>query len=840
MTIRDYIRNEVFAKRAQERGCLVVYDPERRYREIAQSMASEQCCVVDASTSVIVQREAAVDAFTRLAAGSIQQLLIWVPAARPVDDEARQRDPFGVFGLVGREFPVGDGDEYISLCRCAKPDHIPEVNRLFQEGTPSFEVIDALDQGGAWPKLKTLLQSSSSKEILLGLLLPKPHLEEALRRDTTWIGEAREFVLRSLGHRLKTRGQTQQSLGEELWRLLLFSEFVFDSSGVLPAALETVPRIGPEARGLVFDVCDELRHHDDYKDAYLTRAAAVERELQLPERSVGVTDLGQRDTFPFEERFFLKRLVAHALKGELQAAWTVWQSRQKSIWLRQSDRLAEWSLAGRALDLLSIISEQSPPKFSGLEALLHAYARTWRELDRSHREMEQAINLWSGDHDGLDELVSRARGEYFRVVEGLQAQFVRLVEAEGWPITGGPLLSNAQVFSKVVAPALEGGERVAYFLVDSLRYELGVELQKQLSEKHQVMLQPVCAQLPTYTEVGMASLMPEAESSLKLAAKDGKLVTTLGGKEATTPSARLAYLQSHKGDQCGEVRLDELTRKKKFKVPEQVRLLLVRTSDIDTIAHDTPHQVLEMFPSLLRQIISGVSKVADLGFDRAVLVTDHGFLLFHEQAAGNLAPKPDGTWLTQKSRCLLGRGHGDSANLLLKRDHVGIPGDFQHFAAPRTLVPYERGHIYCHEGLSLQECVLPCISVRLTPTDKKPAASPAKNLTLSYRQGKTDSITTRRPVLDLSWPKSGLFAEGEIEVAIEAVDSKGTVVGWVSSGQSQSVNLATGGVRISQGESLAVGLRMDDKFTGSFTVRVLDPVTNAQVADLSLKTSYLE
>jgi hypothetical protein len=48
-----------------------------------------------------------------------------------------------------------------------------------------------------------------------------------------------------------------------------------------------------------------------------------------------------------------------------------------------------------------------------------------------------------------------------------------------------------------------------------------VEVEKQLSAKHKVRLVPVSAQLPTYTEVGMASLMPEAGSSLSLAARDG-------------------------------------------------------------------------------------------------------------------------------------------------------------------------------------------------------------------------------------------------------------------------------------------------------------------------------
>jgi hypothetical protein len=94
-------------------------------------------------------------------------------------------------------------------------------------------------------------------------------------------------------------------------------------------------------------------------------------------------------------------------------------------------------------------------------------------------------------------------------------------------------------------------------------------------------------------------------------------------------------------------------------------------------------------------------------------------------------------------------------------------------------------------------------------------------------------------VIDLAWPQDDFFTENlGIEVAIEAVDSKGKTVGWV--GASQSVNPATGGVRINPGVALAVGLRMEDDFSGNFTVRVLDPATNVLLAELKLKTGYLE
>lgn len=839
MTIRDYIQDQVFGRRAKEHSCLVIYDPARRYREIVLALESEHCRVIDVAKSVVEQRELANDAFADLVEGRIHQLVIWVPAVKPIESEARQRDPFAVFGLTGAEFPAGDGDDYASLCRRAKPDHVTEINRLFEEGEPSFEVVDALDEGGSWPKLKTLLNANSPKEILLGLLVPNAPQHEALKNDPTWVAEAREFFQRSLGHRLKTKGLTQASIADELWRVLLMSEFAFDSGSHLPAALESVPKATLEAKGLVYDTCDELRSHDGYKHTYTSAALEIEAEFNLRERCCDMTYLGDRDTFAFEERFYLSSMVRFALNRDLEKAKSTHETRRKSIWLSHEERLVEWSLAARALDLLDATNRLSAPKFATLESIVHGYATTWRELDRYHRQMEQAVNDWEGDNSELDSLVTRARLEYFASVEALQAEFIRLVKAEGWPATGSQIIWNSQVFAKMVAPALEAGERVAYFLVDSLRYELGIELEKRLSDKQPVSITTVCAQLPTYTEVGMASLMPDADSALKLVLKDGKLVTTLGGQIATNPATRLVYLQSRKGDQCSDIELEELVRLRKPKIPDKTRLLVVRTHDIDAIAHSSPRQVLSVIPELVRQIIRGLAKVAELGFEKAIVATDHGFLLFHDQAAGDVASRPSGKWLIEKSRCLLGAGQADGTNIVLKRGDVGIPGDFEDFAAPKALVPYSRGQIYYHEGLSLQECVLPCLTVRLSPPDKKAKQASVPRLTLSYRQGKSDRVTSRRPVVDLSWPEGNLFAEdNQTEIAIEATDSKGSVVGRVGAGP--SVNDATGCVIIRPGAAIGVSLRMDDDFSGNFTVRAYTATTNVTLADLSLKTAYLE
>jgi len=815
----------------------VVYDPQRRYREITESLSSDRCRVILAGESLLTAREEANASLGDLALGKIHELVIWVPFAPSVEEE-RQKDPFSVFASVGAFFPNGDGDEYPEICRRAMPEHVTEINRLFDEGTPTFEMIDSLAKGVSWPKLKTLLGVSSPREILLALLAPKESQVEELKRDTTWFSEAREFIQKSLGYTLKTKGQTQKSIGDELWRVLLVSEFIFDSGGSIPEGMATVPRAANEAKALVYDVCDSLRRHDDYKEIYMTTAQEIEDELDLRTKSRLITDLGIRDTFACEERIYLDRLVDKVSEGDLDTAQTIWRSRERSIWLSRQDRMAEWTLAARALDLLLAASQFSSQKFASLEAIILSYASAGRDLDRHHREMEQAANQIQEDHDGVERLLQIARQAYFRTVEQLQGEFTRLVQAEGWPATGGgKLLWNRQIFNKVVAPELESGSKVAYFLVDSLRYELGVEIEKQLSDKLKVSMHPVCAQLPTYTEIGMASLMPDAESELSLEPKGEKLVTTLGGTPATTPAARFAFLQSKKGDLCADIELSELIAKKKVKLPEQTRLLVVRTRDIDTLAHGSPRQVLDLIPNLIREIVRGISEVTKLGFDTAVIATDHGFLLFHDQEAGDLAPKPPGNWQIEKSRCLLGKGEADAQNLVFDAKVVGIPGEVRNYAVPKMLVPYARGQVYCHEGLSLQECVLPCLTIKLEPAKATKQKAQAPEISITYKQGKTNLVSMRRPVIDLSWPAGELFAdESEREVVVEAVSTSGETVGVAGTGQ--AVNPATGCVRIRPGSAISVGLRMDENFTGNFKVRVLDAVTNMTITEISLKTQY--
>ena len=91
MTIQDYIRDQVFSRRVQEHSCLVIYDPVRRYREIALAMATDLCRVIDVSKSVVEQREVANEVFADLVEGRIHQLVKTEPS-----DSGRFRQSAGI------------------------------------------------------------------------------------------------------------------------------------------------------------------------------------------------------------------------------------------------------------------------------------------------------------------------------------------------------------------------------------------------------------------------------------------------------------------------------------------------------------------------------------------------------------------------------------------------------------------------------------------------------------------------------------------------------------------------------------------------------------------------
>ena len=838
--IREFVRDEVLRRRLKKASVMVVYDSSERYLDLCKELADETVAVVDASERGIKSREAAMQTFVdlaRQAAHGPKELLLYVPTKAPQSDEDRMKDPFAIYTVCGGIFPDGDGDEYLSLCLKAKPDHVTEIRALFEKDpSPSFELVDNIGGGVGYPTLRTLLKVDSARNILLALMAPSDQQKNQLKENSAWLAEAKALLRASLGLKLVTKGKSWSSVADELWRFVLYSEFVFDLPGDLPEALNSVPCAINDAILLVEDLCETLRHDIRTRQTYIDRAEQVETDLKLPEVCTGIEDLGRRDTFPFEERTFLASAVRALKEDRLDDIRDIVVHHRDSVWLGIGESQAQWGLVDAALSLVEGC-EDADRELAGharsLETLVDHYAERLREIDRLQREFEQAVGEYLSVDTIVDAVTDHARGRYAKVTEKIQVVFTKHLETAGWPPQGR--LANADVFDRFVAPLLgERGSRVAYFMVDALRYELGLELHRQLANDDAAEIVAAHAQFPTVTPIGMASLLPSAGAKLRVE-RDGNGVTAfLDGQTISTVAQRMGAMQAVYGDRFAEMTLSKFISGKKTSISDTVDLLVLRSTEIDNHLENNPDSTLGLVHQTLRAIRVAVHRLKESGFSDIVIATDHGFFLNGHADAGDLCARPPGNWVNVHDRSLLGEGGGDTHNFAVAAEKVGIRSDLSTFCAPRSMAPYRRGLLFFHGGPSLQEAVVPVITVKLQ--GGRPAEEAQTSVLLSYRDG-AKRITTRLPVVSILVESTDMFAqETDVEILIEAHDKKGAVIGEAKRGD--PIDPATGTLTMKPGQQNQVTVRMDLEFEGKFTLKALNPVTMAAYSAVELETDY--
>ena len=621
---------------------------------------------------------------------------------------------------------------------------------------------------------------------------------------------------------------------------MLFSEFVFDLPGALPETLKGVPHAPLEARPIVEDVCDRLRSDPKSRSVYIERAEAIEAELNLADLCGAIEDLGERDTFPFEERTFLRTAIKGIVTGDTDATRRVLARHKNSVWLGKGESQAQWELVRTGLSLVEACEDferQLPDHARSQAELIDFYLGSLREADRLQREFEQAAGDFLDQHGLMHEVIGQARARYRRLAEKVQGVFVKHVETAGWPPAGR--LANADAFDRLVADRLkESGRKVAYLMVDALRYELGVALEKLLAEDGPVELRAAYAQLPTITLVGMASLLPGARTGLVLSLENDALVPKLDGAPVGNVPQRMNVLAKRYGDRFSEMLLNDFVRgKAKPKIAETVDLLVLRSTEIDSQLESNPETTLGLIPGTLKLIRVALHKLRGMGFKEAVIVTDHGFFLNAQAEAGDVCVKPQGKWpVNAHDRMMLGNGSADGHSLVVSAEKVGIRGDFSQVALPRSMAPYRSGHLYFHGGASLAEAVVPILVARL---DTGAHTELRKVLVeLNYKNG-AKRITTFMPVIEVTLVSDDMFSQDmSVEILLEAQDSKGNVVGEPRPGG--DVNPATRTVTLMPGQRKQIALRMDDDFRGKFKVLALNPTTLAAYNSVALETDYTE
>lgn len=113
----------------------------------------------------------------------------------------------------------------------------------------------------------------------------------------------------------------------------------------------------------------------------------------------------------------------------------------------------------------------------------------------------------------------------------------------------------------------------------------------------------------------------------------GQMTPMLGDQPLTNVTQRMDLLRKRFGQRFDEATLKDFVRSA-FELPGSVELLVLRSNEMDGDFESNPETGSGLIGRTFQQICAAVLKLRTLGFQDAVIVTDHGFFLNTEGGAG--------------------------------------------------------------------------------------------------------------------------------------------------------------------------------------------------------------
>lgn len=611
-------------------------------------------------------------------------------------------------------------------------------------------------------------------------------------------------------------------------RYVLAGEFRADLRCPAPTCLDSVP--SPKTKdeeAAVRELARRLRA--SFAGEYPTLADRVEAELALRSAKLPADGLGSIDTFRFEER----ALLAHC--GELIAAMrfddalAIVSEREHSFWLdRDVARKAQWEACRRMAELgtvtmavRSAIKEAS----NGPTGWVDAYTKKdgWYRLDQAQRRLESWVaNLEDEPEERALGIVRRA---YEDTCHAMAEGFIRALLKANW--TGASALHQTRVFSEVVS---DRPKPVAYFLVDAMRFEMGVELAERLPKTAEVAVRPAIGSLPSITPVGMAALLPGAASSFSVVEQNGKLGARIDDIFLPDLGARKKFFAA-RVPRLVDIALDELLSLQQSKLAKKIesaQVVVVRSQEID-YAGETgfTRQARRIMDEVIGDIASAIQRLAKAGIEHSVVTADHGHLFFAVDRDESMrTDAPGGDQVELHRRCWIGRGGATPPGCVrVAASSLGYASDLE-FVFPTGCGVFRAGGdlAFHHGGPALQELVVPVLTVRLKVRDSaRPTAGPVT------ASGLPEAVTNRIFSVTLQHGGQNLSLFSNAMVVRPLLMSSGKQVGAVGMAIEGELDRATGCVKLHAGISVTVAFLLSDESVRSLRVVVQDPSTDAEL-----------
>ncbi len=438
-------------------------------------------------------------------------------------------------------------------------------------------------------------------------------------------------------------------------------------------------------------------------------------------------DLGRRDFRDLVEldyfRLIDQKIISDLVRAVVGRTVT---SGDVALWVRQR-RQGHWygefrhlyeaiEFAARFVQKLG----ESRLTMDSLSDGVQRYSRSWYQLDQLYRKFTYHVRM-SGQASLMGELSEQVENLYsnnylLKLGDGFQFHVDAAPRWEAYPV-----VQQKAFFEHWVRPYLRKDKRICVIISDAMRYEIGDELLGLIrqEDRYSAELEPALSTLPSYTQLGMAALLPN--KSLVIADNDTGTVLVDGQSSQGTVN-RTKILQAALDGRGQAVKAEDfmqLNREDSRELLKGNDVLYIYHNRIDHTG-DKMHsegQAFEAAEQTLDDLIRLIKKLTAANANNLLITADHGFIYQNRELDESdfLGDAVSGDDIRYRDRrFVLGKGLSASpAFHHFSSEQLGLDGEME-VQIPKSINRLRlkgSGSRFVHGGASLQEVVIPVLKV---------------------------------------------------------------------------------------------------------------------------------
>jgi uncharacterized protein (TIGR02687 family) len=470
---------------------------------------------------------------------------------------------------------------------------------------------------------------------------------------------------------------------------------------------------------------ESRQHYQAFEDLSQYCAELLNIEADLNQRDI--KELIECDYFRLIDRKVIFELVkAVETRTASPGDITLWcRQRRQRHWYDEFKHL--YSAVDAASQFIALLETVQLTMATPTEAV-HGYTRHWYKLDQSYRQYVYALSV-SKEVTLFNSLTDQMENLYTnRYLLPLNNAWQHHVDSmPTWQVDD--VTSQHRFFSRWVQPYINKKKKIYVIISDAFRYEAGEEMLGRIrqEDRYQATLDVALSSLPSYTQLGMASLLPQSKDiagalDMPLTLADNKRGTVAMGSQSTQGTYnRVKVLKTLIGDRATAI----LTKDLMVMTFTETRDLL-KDHDViyfyhDRIDHtgDKMHSEGEAFKATeetFDDLIQVIKKLTNANASNLLITADHGFI-YQNRALDDsdfLSTKIEGEVLYNDRRFVLGKNLSTDEGLKgFSAKQLGLAGDVS-AVIPKGIQRLRlsgSGSRFVHGGASLQEVLVPVISI---------------------------------------------------------------------------------------------------------------------------------